>query len=98
MTDLKTETEFRSLVKGQQIAVVCFHSTRSAYSRRTVQILMAVERDLPAAEFCLADADQEAFLPLLGEFQVVGLPTILLFRSGTRAEYLVGERSQTSLA
>jgi hypothetical protein len=94
MTDFETEMEFRAVVNGKKIAVVCFHSTRSAYSRRTVQILTVAKRNFPAAEFCLVDADRLGLLSLLVEFKVVGLPTILVFRSGGQVESLVGERSE----
>jgi len=97
MNSLNTESELRAVIDGPNTTIICFHSTRSAYSRRLVQILAEIEGELSGAEICLVDADAAVFLPLLVEFDVVGLPTIQIFCNGTQVKKLVGERSRKSL-
>ncbi len=94
MTDLPTETDFRRAVSGHPLVLVCFHSRRSAYSRRTMKLLKELEADCSRVCFCALDADQDELVSLLLELRVVGLPTILIFRTGSPAEMLVGERSR----
>ena len=98
MTNIETEMELRAVISGAKIAAFCFHSTRSAYSRRMVARLLKAGLDFPAVEFHLVDADRETLLPLLLEFGVVALPTFLVFRSGVRAKFLVGEHGEKALA
>ena len=96
MTELKTETEFRSVVNEQPGALVCFHSTRSAYSRRTIQVLSELAAEFPAVKFCAFDADPEPAQPLLAEQHVVALPTVIYFRHGQPSVCFVGERTNSS--
>ena len=98
MREIETETQLRAVLRNGNAVLVCFHSTRSAYSRRTVKILAEIAEDFQMVEFYLLDADRENFLPLLAEFRVVGLPTISFFRAGVRGGCLIGERSEKALA
>lgn len=77
-------------------ALVCCHSTRSAYSRRTIQVLTELEPEFPAVQFCALDADPEAAQPCLALHHVVALPSVLYFRRGQLAEFFVGDRSKPS--
>jgi len=96
MNIIKTESELRAVIGGEKTAIVCFHSTRSAYSRRTVKILSGVESKFAPAAFWLVDADVDAFMRLLWEFDVVALPTIVIFCRAFQARTLIGERSERS--
>jgi len=98
MTEIKTEIELRQAISGEKTAAICFHSPRSAYSRRMVARLATAERDFSNVDFHVVDADREAFLPLLLEFGVVGLPTLIIFRSGVRVKFLVGEHGEKAVA
>jgi hypothetical protein len=77
-------------------SVVCCHSTRSAYSRRTIQVLTELESEFPTVTFFALDADVVAALPFLQSHQVVALPTVIYFRQGQLTEFFVGERSLKS--
>jgi thioredoxin-like negative regulator of GroEL len=89
------ESELDELAALPQ-ALVCCHSTRSAYSRRTLQVLTELEPEFPAVTFCALDADPESAQPFLATYQVVALPTVIYFRRGQLTELFIGERSKKS--
>ena len=97
MTKIETEDQLQAVANGNRPAVVCFHSPRSAYSRRTVKLLEKLQHDFQTSDFWLLDADLDGFLPTLLGLGVVGLPTILVFRPGEGTDRLVGERSEKTL-
>ena len=89
------ESELNDLLALPQ-AVVCCHSTRSAYSRRTILVLTELEREFPAVKFHALDADPEPAQPFMATYQVVALPTVIYFRYGQLTEFFIGERSKKS--
>ena len=94
MITLQDEIEFEDLIHSRPLVLVCFHSPRSAYSRRTMQCLHALEPEFPQWGFYSVDVDQIVFLLLTHRFAVVAIPTLILFRDCRRAGFMVGERSQ----
>jgi thioredoxin-like negative regulator of GroEL len=98
MKTINNESELRAVTSDAKTAVICFHSPRSTYSRRTIEMLTEAERDFAPAQFYLVDGDADALAPVLRELKVVGLPTALIYRDGVHAKTLVGERSKKALS
>jgi len=97
MKNLTSKTQLLDTIDSDKTVVICFHTTRSAPSRRTMQLLTEAESQFPTAEFCKVDADADVFLPLLVDYDVVGLPTIAIFCDGHQAKTLVGDRGKKPL-
>jgi thioredoxin-like negative regulator of GroEL len=94
MTAISNEAAFAKAIQSHRQVLVCFHSTRSAYSRRTLQCLRALEPDFPNLNIQLVDVDQIQFEPLMRRLVVVAVPTLMVLRDGQCIGLLVGERSQ----
>ena len=98
MITLQDEIEFEDLMETRPLVLVCFHSTRSAYSRRTMQHLHELEPEFLQLKFYTVDVDRIEFVLLVHRFAVVAIPTLILFGDGRRADFLVGERSQKTFS
>ena len=95
METIKNTEHFSRFVGGKLVPVVCFHSPRSTYSRRTVATLQEIAPQFPQVAFGLADADTHEFEQLANRCAIVALPTVVLFRGQDTVMFL-GERSATS--
>jgi len=73
----------------QPFAVVCFHSSFSAYSRRTLAALLEIEPLFPFIAFSRVDVDLADFGEVTNKLEIAGLPCVIAVARG-HAGALVG--------
>jgi thioredoxin-like negative regulator of GroEL len=76
-------------------AFVIFHSPYSAYSRRSLTLLLKLEPQFPTVRFGSLDVD--AHLDLARLHGIGSIPAFVIYRGGEKRAQFIGERSEKRL-
>ena len=85
-----------NVIKSEKLTVVDFYATWCGPCRKLAPILEEVETELKEqVNFTKIDTDEN--IDAAKEYQVSGLPTLLIFKNGNVVERLVGLMPKSSI-
>ncbi len=88
-----TEQNWPELVAASsRLVVVIYHSPFSAYSRRSLALLLKLEPQFPTVRFASVDVDAQAVLARLRG--IVAIPAFVIYRGGQKRDFFMGERCE----
>ena len=83
------------VIKNESITVVDFFANWCGPCRKLSPILEEVETELSGVKFAKINTDEN--IDVAREYQVSGLPTLLVFKNGEVVERLVGLMPKSSI-
>jgi thioredoxin 1 len=92
---VESEAEFSELVASHDVVLVDFYADWCGPCKMLEPTVEALARDSPAT---VAKVDVDRHQGLASQYQVQGVPTLLLFSGGDLVERVVGVRDQGTLA
>jgi thioredoxin-like negative regulator of GroEL len=75
---------------------VIYHSTFTAYSRRSLALVLKLEPQFPTVRFGSVDVDRQHQLTQLHGIR--SIPAFAIYRHGLKRAFFVGERCEKRLA
>jgi thioredoxin-like negative regulator of GroEL len=91
-----TEQNWPEVITASPLPVfVIYHSPFSAYSRRSLALLLKLEPQFPTVRFTSVDVDTQDNLARL--HGIVAIPAFVVYRSGVKRAFFMGERSEKRL-
>ena len=95
MTTLTPQNWHEFVTEPSAPAFVLFHSPYSAYSRRSLALLLELEPQFPTVRFGSLDVDGHVDLARL--HGIGSIPAFVIYRGGEKRAHFIGERREKRL-
>ena len=91
-----TDETFEGAVKGQSLLVVDFWAPWCGPCRQIAPVLKQMAQDLDGkAAFAKMNVDENPLVP--GQYEVMSIPTLVIFKGGEPVDRIVGAMPRQSL-
>lgn len=88
---INSEAEFNEIIKQENV-VVDFYAEWCGPCKRLAPLLDQLAKEFPYILFFKVDSD--AFKNLSAQFNIRGIPTLLLFKNGQKIQHMVGAQNK----
>ena len=96
MKQISTEKEFNEFIQGEGLKVVDFYADWCAPCQMLKPVLEKMAEKYPNVDFAKLNVDE---LPqIAGNFGIMGIPTLLFFKGGSKIDTVVGLMGEADLS